>query len=84
MECGADVKQSKVKPGQFWKHCSAKSGECECMSSWIWKDQTFTGCAPEHPDSKSPWCYVSGGLECGAGVKESKVSPGMFWRHCGY
>merc|ERR1719361_2639883 len=52
------------------------------MQSWSWKDTTYTGCAPEHPDSKSPWCYIKGGLECGASVKESKVRPGQFWKHC--
>eukprot|EP00493_Phyllostaurus_siculus_P021398 UN21725 len=52
------------------------------LTTWTWKDAEYIGCAPEHPDSKSPWCYIKGGLECGAGVKESKVTPGMFWKHC--
>jgi hypothetical protein len=89
MECGSGVKESKVTPGQFWKHCSASAApvtpkeDCQCQATWTWKDKEYAACDPAHPDSKSPWCYIQGGLECGPGVKESKVSPGMFWKHCG-
>ena len=63
LECGGGVKESKVKPGQFWKHCdsplapvpSAPKVSCECLPTWTWKDAEYIGCAPEHPDSKSPW-----------------------------
>ena len=67
--------------GKKWAYCEPSPTSCDCLPSWSYKGNAYSGCAatPDHPDTQ--WCVVSNNcLSAQYGSSDDKV---FSWKSCG-